>query len=171
MEGKENRKKYRHKTLVMSPVNLSLFEEVKAERIDQSEKDSLALGEYAFFIKNTFGLNVNDFSKILGISKTTAYKYLDGCVPESSSETIEHLYSLAKLWESKVGNLKLGMELKRLYKGRSLYELLVSGEHDSLKDQIEKVAKVVNARKESADKSLVGGAIRYNPDIVRHSVS
>jgi hypothetical protein len=140
------------------------------ETTEQSEQERLALGECPSFIKNTFGLNVTDFSKILGISRPTAYKYLDGDVPDSSSETIEHLYSLAQLWKSKVGNLKLGMEFKRPYEGRSLYELLASGEYDLSEAQIEKIAKVVSSRKERADKSLDRNDIRHNPDIVRHSV-
>jgi hypothetical protein len=147
-----------------------LSKEMEDETTEQSEKERLALGECPSFIKNTFGLNVTDFSKILGISRPTAYKYLDGDVPDNGSGTIEHLYSLAKLWESKVGNLKLGMEFKRPYEGRSLYELLVSGEYDLSEAQIEKIAKVVNSRKERADKSLDRNAIRHNPDIVRHSV-
>tara|TARA_R110000782_G_scaffold251407_1_gene338970 strand:+ start:873 stop:1796 length:924 start_codon:yes stop_codon:yes gene_type:complete len=117
-----------------------------------ANKERLNLRDNTSFIKNTFGINVTDFSKILGISKTTAYKYLDGDVPDSSIETIDRLYSLAKLWESKVGNLKLGMEFKRSYEGRRLYELLVSGEYDLSEAQIEKIAKVVNFRNERTEK-------------------
>ena len=149
-----------------------LEEEMESESADQVEKERLALGECPAFIKNTFGLNVTDFSKILGISRPTAYKYLDGDIPDNSSETIEQLYSLAQLWESKVQSSKLGMEFKRPYEGRSLYELLVSGEYHLSETQIKKIAKVVNSRKTRAAKSLVrSSSSRHNPDIVRQSVS
>jgi len=146
--------------------------EKESEPADQIEKERLALGECPGFIKNTFGLNVTDFSKILGISRPTAYKYLDGDIPVNSSETIEQLYFLAQLWKREVGNSKLGMEFKRPYEGRSLYELLVSGEYHLSKTQIEKIAKVVNSRKTRAAKNLEqGSSIRHNPDITRQSVS
>lgn len=156
-----------------SLTKVSLLEgKMEPESSHQIEKDRLALGECPSFIKNTFGLNVTDFSKILGISRPTAYKYLDGDIPDNSGEAIEQLYSLAKLWEKKVGNSKLGMEFKRPYEGRSLYELLATGEYNLSEAQIEKIAKVVNSRNERAAKSLERtSSSRHNPDIVRRSVS
>lgn len=148
-----------------------LPKEAECNITEEIESERLSLGECPAFIKNTFGFNVTDFSRMLAISRPTAYKYLDGDIPDSSSETIERLYSLAQLWQSKVGDLKLGMEFKRPYDGRSLYELLLDGNYDLSKIQIEKIAKVVNSRKERANKSLNRGANQHNPEIIRHSLS
>jgi len=157
---------------IASSGSLTKVSKVGPELAGPVEKERLALDECPEFIKKTFGLNVTDFSKILGISRPTAYKYLDGDIPNNSSETIDKLYSLAQLWEKKGRNSKLGMELKRPYDGHSLYELLMNGEYDLSETQIEKIAKVVNSRKLRAAKNIEGStSSRYNPDIVRQSVS
>lgn len=140
---------------------------------DQIESDEmLAFSECPLFIKNTFGISVTDFAKVLNISRPTAYKYLDGEIPSTSNSVIESLYSLAQSWSTNTEGATLGMEFKRSYDGKSLYDSLIEGDYVQSKLQLEKITKVVNSRRERAQSYTKSKKKkRVNLDIIRQSVS
>lgn len=132
----------------------------------------LALSECPAFIKQSFGLNVTDVSKILSISRPTAYKYLDGDIPSGeNAELIEKLYNLALVWNREAKGAALGMEFKRNYNGHSLYNLLVEKQFDGAEQLVVDIAKVVvsrQARVKSTGEISMNN--HFSPDMVRKTI-
>lgn len=142
------------------------------DNVIKAAKAKLAINECPNYIKSTFGLNITDLSKVLGVSRPTAYKYIDGDIPHGdNSELIEKLYELASYWESKAEGMKLGMEFKRKYKKNSLYQLMMEKEFELARNLIDDIAVVVSARKSRSSEGLKTSMHgEFNPDMTRTSI-
>lgn len=164
--------------LITSGSTVSTAKHTESVTIDEPVQEAvqplkLALEECPAYIKKSFGMNVTDVSKVFGISRPTAYKYLDGDIPSGdNSKMIEELYLLAELWNSESGGLKLGMEFKRDYHNKSLYNLLVEKDYQRAKKLIVEIAAVVSTRQTRAVKNVDESKHNsFSPDMVRRSIS
>lgn len=128
---------------------------------------------YPSIIKDSFKLNMTDLSKLIGISRPTAYKYINGKITnENHWTTINELYELSNYWKEIAQNLPIGMEIKRNYDNKNLISLVNDNDFENAKILLTKIAKVVVSRYKNAQKNeamLKHG--NFNPDMIRKSVS
>lgn len=81
-----------------------------------SESKTTSVDVMASAIKEMLGINISDLAKILGVSRPTVYKYLDGEGPTDSFlvSHITDVYNISELWNKHTSN-SIGKELKRKY--------------------------------------------------------
>jgi hypothetical protein len=142
-----------------------------AEFLQDAFEVKLSLSDCPRFIQNAFSLNITDMAKILDVSRPTAYKYLNGDIPEDSAELIDSLYTLALFWQEQTDGKSIGMELKRAHDGESLFDLLVKREYELSKNYLKSIASLINQRVErSTNTAFMGKHNNFSPDMLRKSV-
>lgn len=142
-----------------------------SEYIQNSIEKKRPLAECPKYIKAIFSLNITDLAKLLHVSRPTAYKYINGEIPEDSMELIDNLYEIANLWEEKANGKPIGMELKRSHDGNSLFKLLSEKEYDLANTYLIKIADLVNSRSSrTSDLSAKSKHKQFSPDMTRKTI-
>jgi len=134
-------------------------------------ESKLPLNECPAFIKNKFNLNITDLARIFHVSRPTAYKYLNGDIPQDNTTVVDKLYELAEYWKEKSNDSNIGMELKRKHGGQSLFSLMENKEYEQAYSFINEIAELVSSReKRVSNISNMAKHNSFSPDMTRKSV-